>query len=197
MFDNVHPLVYVAIALFIVSVLATLIARRIISNNLLHALYERDNITFNRLLEKRYTKYFVNEFNLYYMQLNQAFMNNKPEEITEAFSRFDSLKLKQNQKELLYTNAFYYFASKNDEKQAQKYLNLVNDMKLCKDKENINLYYSICFEHNTQCLDVLLEMLNEAHPQQRQQISFMISKVYQNMGNKKKAEEYLMSSLKK
>ena len=131
------------------------------------------------------------------MKLNTALVKGDPIEIDQRFAGFDQCRLSDKQKEAVYYNAFYYYVSRKDKARVKQYGNQLLNLSICTEKlkAEIKKYYAVMIDHAYADLKQDLDLLDQLTGEEKAKAEFLISKMYENQGNERKAKEYLNRSL--
>lgn len=192
---RINSLVIVVIGLFLFSLIGQKIVLSILTRKVGRLLLQERYDELDRLLNSRMAKILMDPFNIDYIKLNQAFMKNNEKEIDDCFRRFDQVRLNAKQKSEVCNKAFYYYTAKKDAALSKKYGNyLIGLTEDAKIKADIKKYYQICIEDSYEYLEEYLRKV-EANEGEKAKNEFLISRMYQNMGDMAKAKDYLKRSM--
>jgi hypothetical protein len=171
-----------------------LMQRRLI-DQVTGALMKQDYEKFDRLMEKKTVKYLIAPFNQDYLKLNRYSLAGDTDKIIECYDQFAQRRLTYGQAKEVYLSAFDYFLSRGDKQRCQLFRDRINDLTSKKEnidgiKEIVNDSYDVYLDHKTDMLERLLKQIEDLPETHRGAKEAMIAKIYENLGNRKKAEEY-------
>lgn len=174
--------------------------RRSILGKLAELLMKGEIQEFEAMIERKDVKRLVPPFNLDYMRLNRAMITGDKKKIIEMFDSFKDKRLNEAQKKEIATKGFNYFISENDKKRVTYYRDQINTLSDTAEnkalKEEVNNFYDICIDKKTGKLKELLRKNEELDEQYRSVNEFLISTIYETLGDKEKQEEYRALSRK-
>ncbi|WP_020223433.1 hypothetical protein [Holdemania massiliensis] len=190
-------IISIILGLFVLSIVIPKRMRSQLAEQLSSALLKRDFIQFDQLIEKRVVRFVFDPFNVDFMKLNAALVKGDPIEIDQRFAGFDQCRLSDKQKEAVYYNAFYYYVSRKDKARVKQYGNQLLNLSICTEKlkAEIKKYYAVMIDHAYADLKQDLDLLDQLTGEEKAKAEFLISKMYENQGNERKAKEYLNRSL--
>lgn len=155
---------------------------------------------FDDLMTENSTKRLVPPFNYEFLQLNRAMMGGNKNRITQLFDQFKTRRLNPAQKREIAIRGFNYFLEEKNNEQLTYYRDQINSLPDKAEnaalKEEVNTYYRVTVEGRTDILDELLEKTEKLPEKYRGMNEYLISQIYEHMGNKEKTEEYINLSRK-
>ena len=159
------------------------------------ALMKQDFKEFDRLMEKKTVKYLIAPFNQDYLKLSRYSLAGDTDKIIECYDQFAQRRLTYAQAKEVYLSAFDYFLGRGDKQRCQLFRDRINDLTSKKEniegiKEIVNDSYDIYLDHKTDMLERLLKQIEELPETHRGAKEAMVAKIYDTLGDKKKAEEY-------
>lgn len=183
-------LVLIFILLAILFSITVKFVKKHYSTKIVRLLEERKFDEFDQLIETFIIKILFMPFNIDYMKLNSAILRDNKKMILQAFEKFEKHRLNHKQKSLIYMMAFNYYVSVEDQKYAKKYLNLVIDLKDEQMVKEATRIYDIYIEKGDRYLEEILEETKNLPVEHRGVNEFLISIMYENKKDHKKAKEY-------
>lgn len=155
---------------------------------------------FDDLMAENNTRKMIPPFNYEYLQLSRAMMGGSKNRITQLFDQFKTRRLNPAQKREIAIRGFNYFLEEKNNEQLTYYRDQINSLPDKREnaalKEEVNTYYRVTVEGRTDILDELLEKTEKLPEKYRGMNEYLISQIYEHMGNKEKTEEYLNLSRK-
>ncbi len=155
---------------------------------------------FDDLMAENSTKRLVPPFNYEFLQLNRAMMGGNKNRITQLFDQFKTRMLNPAQKREIAIRGFNYYLEEKNNEQLTYYRDQINSLPDKAEnaalKEEVNTYYRVTVEGRTDILDELLEKTEKLPEKYRGMNEYLISQIYEHMGNKEKTEEYINLSRK-
>lgn len=182
-------LVVLIVIVFIFSLVMNIIKKKVYLR-LLNYIQNREFNIFDEEIKKWYIKFLFPQFNVEYMQLNSAILRNDPKMIKNIFETFDKRRLNKKQKEAVYSTAFNYYISLKKYNDAKKYVKLVNELENEQLKKEVNRIYDIYALKGHKYLDEMLSEVEMMEDSYKGVHEFLISTMYENSGDLKKAKEY-------
>ena len=159
-------------------------------NLLINTLKQKDFKKLDELLDSKVTQFFFAPFNLDYLRLNSAIMQNDKELIKKCFDDFDHHHLNRKQKEEVYMKGFNYFIYEKDYDNAKKYLDKVNTLDNEKIKQEAECIYDIYALKGYKYLDFLLDETEKLDDMYKGVNEFLISLMYKNKGDEAMSQKY-------
>ena len=155
---------------------------------------------FDDLMAENNTRKMIPPFNYEYLQLSRAMMGGSKNRITQLFDQFKTRRLNPAQKREIAIRGFNYFLEEKNNEQLTYYRDQINSLPDKREnaalKEEVNTYYRVTVEGRTDILDELLEKTEKLPEKYRGMNEYLISQIYEHMGNKEKTEEYIKLSRK-
>ena len=144
---------------------------------------------FEKLIDSDEVRKAFPIYNRNFLKLNEAFLKEDKDAISEAFQSFSGLTMNKVQKEALYQKAFYYYLSIKDKGNCRAYYDLLKDLGV-KDQETLDIMYDTYILNGYKYLDQLLEKCGEGKDPKNLPIYSILADVYRNKGEEVKAKEY-------
>ncbi len=174
--------------------------RKTVLDKLTEHLLKGELQDFDDLMAENSTKRLIPPFNYEYLQLSRAMMGGSKNRITQLFDQFKTRRLNPAQKREIAIRGFNYFLEEKNNEQLSYYRDQINSLPDKREnaalKEEVNTYYRVTVEGRTDILDELLEKTEKLPEKYRGMNEYLISQIYEHMGNKEKTEEYLNLSRK-
>ena len=184
-------LLVITVVLLVGNELFRRIAEKKITDKLTKLFLEGDFDALDKELDKKLTRYLVPPFNLDYLRLNEALAKGKKKEIDAQFEHFEHVRLNNNQKQLIDSNAFYYYVGNKDEKNARKYYERINASGLAdEDKKVYSRLYDTYILKGYRYLEETEKELLEAKEKEKAPLEALLAVMYENKGDKEKAQAY-------
>lgn len=162
-----------------------------ITNHIMKLLANQKFDEFDEYVNQKEVKQHIPPFNLDYLKLNAAFLQNDEKKIQECFDRFEKVYLTKTQKQQVYFNGFTYYVDKGDQEKATIYkdkcLAVCNNQQ---QQERIETIYQIRIKHSYQQLETMLQELPSLDEEKKNEAYYLIGLMYDNKGEKHKADEY-------
>ena len=144
----------------------------------------------DELLLKKSTNFFLKPFELYRLKLINAANKGNQNEVANRYAAFDTLRMNKAEKENIYSDAYFYFMSRQDCERATKYYKLLDEIGDYSNKFNIQCSYNTFIEHEYKYLDDALVRYNSSNETQKISLASLISSMYANKGDKQNADKY-------
>ena len=155
---------------------------------------------FDDLMAEESTRKQIPPFNYEYLQLSRAMMGGNKNRIEQLFEQFKTRRMNAAQKREIAIRGFNYFLEGKNNDQIAYYRDEINSLPDNREnaalKKEVNTYYDICIAGKTDMLDELLESNEKMEERYRGMNEYLISQIYENLGDKEKSEEYLALSRK-
>lgn len=184
------------IGLFAVYLLSSNYLKKRYSDLLTGYLMDQKYEEFDKLIDKPLVKYAIHPFNRDYLKLNRYQMAADEKKTSEMFALFKERTLNKTQKKDIYPKAFNHYLLLSDKKECHYYRDRISELDDEDLKNIIDLEYRIFIEKKSDMLDDLLKKTEKLEETDRGFYEFLISGIYRNTGNHKKAQEYTELSQK-
>ena len=159
--------------------------------NLAEALVRRDFKHFDQMISSDKIRKSLPAFNLDYLNLNRALLEKDTRKIDECFQVFDSVNLNASQKREIALSGFAYYLGRKDKEKCHHYLEMMENSNVSENiKAESREYYEVLFEKKTDGLDRLLAETEKLPEKERGPNEYLISVIYENLNDRKKADEY-------
>lgn len=176
---------------FVIGHFYTYIKRSKVQKALTNLLEKNNFDEFDNLCNKKMIQRLFPLFSLWMMKLNYLIDNEDLSQADTMFTKIDQLKLNTLQAREYYSKGFYYHLKRRNQQKCLYYLNNFKQVGTNQnEKEKMEELYQIVIEKNISLLDKVLSRLKEKEPIERYQDEYLISKIYENMGDASSAEEY-------
>ena len=181
----------VAFALIVIFEIARRVLTQRQADKLMKLFLSGDFEAFDKEMDSKMTKYFVHPFNQDFMKMNSYLARGDEKKTLEIFERFDKVRLTEQQKELVYRNAYYYFVGKADAKKARKYysalLEITHDEE---EKKSMDIMYDTYVDKGYKFLEETEKKLKDAEGQESIRLKALLAMMYANKGDDEKAKKY-------
>lgn len=165
-------------------------ARSVVEKNLMGLIINGKFDEFDSYVESKEVKSSIPTFNIEYIKMNAAIMQNNSKKIEESLETLRGMKMKEAQKCEVYLNGFNYYIDKNDAKKASEYKKLF--LNVTKDQNKIkyvNYLYDAKINKSNKYLDEMLkdvESGNKVEPTSY----LIIAEMYKNIKDIKNENKY-------
>lgn len=148
---------------------------------------------FDTYVESKEVKQALPSFNIEYIKMNAAIMENNSSKIEKALSNLIDKKMNDKQKKEVYLNGFNYYIDKNDRANATKYKNMLAGISSidAATKNYVNRLYEIKIEKKADCLNSLLNEVNNGTVNNSASHYLLIAEAYKNIGDNKNYKLYI------
>lgn len=180
----------VAGIVFILLLIIEKIVSKTIATKLAESIYAGDFVTYDKLRNSKLTRYLFRPFNLEFSDLNKALIQGDIQEIEKSLEKLEKIRMNKRQKETLYTKVFYYYVLKQQKEGATKYYHLIKDLEKEDIMKDVNIFYDTFIMEGHEYLDELLEALTTIPDDSRADYESIVSKMYENKGDKENARKY-------
>ena len=181
----------ICLIVFFVVFFGRLIGANIVSGKLVKHLYMNEIDRLEQLRNSRLASTFISKFNLRYIDLSKAIMEADEKQIESCVSELEKLPLTINQKSEIYSRCFYYYLSSENYHNAKIYYKKNYDLDPDKYNYEMDRLYDIYIKKGNKYLDDTLEEFENAEMENKAKCAALLSKIYENMNDKTKADEYL------
>lgn len=189
------PIQYAVIFIVIVIVLGYFFVEKLLSkkylDELTDALLAGKFGKFDKLVEDKKVKYFVNPFNITYLKLNSYMFRNNLEKAIETFNILKKVKLSKNQVGLVFINCFTFFMA-NDSLDEVKYC--YSRLKEANLHEKYKMQYEIVVEKSVEYENELLKKLQTGNDSEKGSIAYLLSVLCENKNDKENSDKYYQLS---
>lgn len=182
------------VILFVVLMIVELLLngyKKSVQNKLVSLLALKKYDEFDSLIEKKQTKFFVPVVNYHIMKMNEAILQNNNDDLLYQLNKLDSMKLNKQQKTFVYCRVFAYFININDLKNIDKYYSKILALDDSLDKKYAIMVYNTIIEKGYEYIDEAEKMLESLSSLDKANMLALLSQMYTNKGDDKKANEYL------
>ena len=153
-------------------------------------LTKKDIVRFNKIVYSKIIKFLFPPYNIEYLKLNSALLENNKKEINKQFEKMFKYRLSHMQKKDLLMKAFNYYITIGDDKHAKKVLNIIMQTDDDDLKKETEMLYKILFENSSEYIDAMLKTLCDASEQDRPFVEYLLYHQYKNMNDKENSSLY-------
>ncbi len=157
---------------------------------LIQCLQKKDIVRFNKIVYSKIIKFLFPPYNIEYLKLNSALLENNKKEINKQFEKMFKYRLSHMQKKDLLMKAFNYYITIGDDKHAKKVLNIIMQTDDDDLKKETEMLYKILFENSSEYIDAMLKTLCDASEQDRPFVEYLLYHQYKNMNDKENSSLY-------
>lgn len=163
--------------------------RNDILNSLIGYLNAQDYDGFYKASEDIQVKRFIPDYNINYLRLSAALMQDDKNKIEKFISEFDDIKMTDEQKKALYERCFYYYVEIDEKNKAEKYYQLLMSINNI-DKKMYTYFYDTYVLKGSTYLEELLEQLDSLNNNQKPIYYNLIADIYHNLNDSENASKY-------
>jgi len=195
--------IYVVVILLLIALVAEGIyqyyrrnKRNAIEKKLMTYLYNRKFNDFYSYLKSKEVVGNLHPFNIEYLKMNAAIIENDGSKIEQSLKTLKDMKLKDGQKREIYFNGFNYYIDIDNKTQSKVYKDLCLEVE--KDPiriEYINRLYDIKIEKSTKYLDELLKEVSSENINPT--LYLLIAETYKNLNDSVNENKYRNLYIKK
>ena len=183
-------LLLIFIVLIIITVGSELIISTSITNKLTTYIFNSENEKYIKLRNKKLTTTFLPVFNLFYLDLSKAIKDKDIDGAKEILNSLTKIKLNKRQKTSVYTRAFYFYLSINENDIASKYYHALKKNEIDTDF-NIEVSYDVFINKGYKYIDELEDLFNKSNDLEKVRIASILCNAYENKQDKKNQNKYL------
>ena len=183
-------LLLIFIVLIIITVGSELIISTSITNKLITYIFNSENEKYIKLRNKKLTTTFLPVFNLFYLDLSKAIKDKDIDGAKEILNSLTKIKLNKRQKTSVYTRAFYFYLSINENDIASKYYHALKKNEIDTDF-NIEVSYDVFINKGYKYIDELEDLFNKSNDLEKVRIASILCNAYENKQDKKNQNKYL------
>lgn len=190
----------ICVVLFIAYLVSFSVIRNKITNKAFNTIKNKNTEELNKVLSSKSANFFLKPFELYRLRLIYAASKGNDKEIEKSYASFDQLRMNKSEKENIYSDAYFYFMSKQDNANAKKYYELLEQIGDYKNKFNIQCSYNTFIEHDYKYLEDAIIRYNSSSNTNKVSLASLISAMYANKGdaaNSKKFDDIAKSGINK
>lgn len=178
------------IILIIITAGSELMITNSITNRLTTYILNSENEKYIELRNKKLTVTFLPVFNLLYMDLSKAIKDVDIDGAKELLNSLTKIKLNKNQKASVYTRAFFFYLSINENDTANKYYTLLKKNEI-KTDFNIEVSYDVFINKGYKYIEKLEELFDKSNDYEKVRIASILANAYENKQDKKNQNKYL------
>jgi|GEM_PF-5734707 len=168
-----------------------------ISDQLTKMLLNKQYAEFDKMVESSKVKRYIEPFNLDFLKLNAAMMLDNAQQVHHQFDYILSKSLTEKQLYSVCIRTMDWCIANDDKKYCGKCLNQINRLKgYEKTKELTAVIYRVVIEQKSTDLNDLLNKADQLPNQQRVIYEYLISMIYEQLGNKEASKKYCELALK-
>lgn len=180
----------ICVVLFIAYAIVFSYKRKSLTQKAFKLISEKNYVELDKMCLKKSSNFFLNPFELYRIKLISAASKGNDREIANRYEAFDTLRMNKKEKENIYSDAYFWFMSRNNSEKAKKYYDLLEQIGDYYNKFNIQCSYNTFIEHGYKYLDDALVRYNTANDAQKLSLASLISTMYANKGDVENAKKY-------
>lgn len=183
--------------LFIASMGVPKFLRNHVGNKLTEYLLKGEYDKFDELINKFYTKFVIDPFNIYHLKLSCAFLKSDDKEVERMMKEFSKVKLSFEQKRNVYHDLFYYFVGNDNAPKARRCMKELLGMDGLPEefKEEIKKHYDINFEKAYKWLEEDVRNFDSLSKEEKEKQAYIIFTMYNNKGEHEKADQFMKAYL--
>lgn len=166
-----------------------LFVRRGVSNKMISALFERKEEEFEKLSHSFSAK-FLTKFEKEQIKFNVYSIQKEYSKIEQSIARFEESNLSKSNKKKIYPQIFYYYVERKKFEQAKDYYNRLQEIKVYKEKKEVEKTYDTYILGGYKYLDASLKELKHASKEQLPALETKIAKMYENKKINAEAKKY-------
>lgn len=182
-------LIIVVFVIFVVVFVAETLLKSKLRRTMADCLINKDYSLFDSVRNNKLTMLLFPKNDLYYYDLNKAVALNDDGLIERTVKRLEGLKLTVNQKETIYSTVFYHYLSAENSEKIKPYYEKLSKLRGDSLSEE-DVLYDVYALKGFKYLDEVLEIYENATGEKKSSIELMLSKIYENKGDKTKSKEY-------
>jgi len=145
---------------------------------------------FDALLNRKSTKFFVPIYNSIILNINKAILIKDEKLLNEMLNEAEKINMNDDQKTHLYSKAFSYYVSTDNNIQKEQTYNKVLECKDSQLKKYVMMVYDTFVKKGFAYLDEAEEMLKIAKGEDEDNLLTLIGTMYVNKKDIKKSEHY-------
>lgn len=158
-------------------------------NSLMTYLNNKDYDSFEKACETKEVKAYIPDYNLNFLKLSAALMQNDNNKIESIIKEFDNIKMTDAQKKALYDRCFYYYVGTQNKNKAETYYQLLMSMDGV-DKNLYSCFYDTYILKGSKYLDDLLNKVENLPINQKLGHYTLIADMYRNKNDDTNAAKY-------
>lgn len=167
------------------------IYKRKLNDKLMHLLLKGKIEEFDKILERKSSRFFVSTYSYHVLKLNKAVLLNDLKLMNQVMSDFSKVRANEAQKLFVYSKAFSFYLTQKDQKRVELCYKKICECKDCPTTQYIKMVYNTVVEKKYDYLEEALSMLGKVSKQDEDNIRVLISTMYQNKGEQQEALKYL------
>lgn len=182
--------VIIAVVTAVVLYFAVTLIKRSLYTSLAILLQQQNYAEFEKKADSFLARTFIPKASLLDLKLNAAVLQNSKKKTEKIFEQLFALKLTPASRDKLLMKAFNYYLGLDDEKMCKKYLKQINESRNGAMILEATRAYNVYIAKNDKDLKDLLEELEDMPEESRGVHEFLISKIYENRGERDNAGKY-------
>ena len=185
-----YTIVIIFIFIAIIIAIAFNLKKRSLYNQLVEYAASKRFKEFDALIETKMSRFLFNPFSIDYLKLNKEILANDTKAIDKMFTSITGHRLNLKQKQEIYSKGFNDNIGIENYAKAKEFLDLVHTLNNAQMDREMDRIYDIYALKGYKYLDEILEETSEMPDTYKGVNEFLISLMYENKGDKKKAAEY-------
>ena len=182
-----YTIVIIFIFIAIIIAIAFNLKKRSLYNQLVEYAASKHFKEFDELIDTKMSRFLFNPFSIDYLKLNKEILANDTKAIDKMFTSITGHRLNLKQKQEIYSKGFNYYIGIENYAKAKEFLDLVHTLNNAQMDREMDRIYDIYALKGYKYLDEILEETSEMPDTYKGVNEFLISLMYENKGDKKKA----------
>lgn len=146
---------------------------------------------FDKEIKEMEKKKTLPPFNIIFLKLNRAIVEDKGSLVIETLNQANNTKLVDSQKDIIYKKAFHYYLSKKDKTNCTKYHQLLSQLNR-RDFPVIDRLYDTYINNGYKYLDSTLQSVDLiSNDDEKMQVYLLLSNMYANKKDDENVKKYL------
>jgi len=175
---------------FVINVVIPNTLIKVYENKMINALKEGNYEVFYKTANKKIVSYLCGKFNIEYLKLQAALLEENHEKIETQYNYFDSKKLSEAQKEVIYVKAFNYYVTMHNDEKIEYYLEKIKTLKNKNIVKEIEITYDVVVKKQCTYLNDVLESYEKANDKIKPGYAYLLSLMYKYQGDNKQSKFY-------
>lgn len=178
------------VVVFVVIFVLEIYLKARIRKTLTTSLINDDLAAFDSIRNNRFTMLLLPKNDLFYYDLQKAVALKDDQLIDKTIRRLESLKLTDSQKKTIYSTAFYHYLSLEDAVHIEPYYQKLSELKGGDGITEEDVLYDVYAKKGHKYLDYVLDLYEKAAIDKKASLELLLARIYENLADKKKADEY-------
>lgn len=153
-------------------------------------LLKKDFNTFDQQIEDGLSLFLYSKHTRLSYKLSKAFLVNDINAIESLFDELETVRVPVAQREKDLMQAFNYYVAKEDAHKSKETLDKIKQVANPTFQQEAEIMYDIYIEKGDKYLQLLLDKISEQDPMYSGIDEFLVSKIYENKGEKKLSNQY-------